>query len=103
MTLTMTHLPMEGYWESLWPNGLFSHELFHYQSQQLTQLQTANKALEYHALEAQSVVTDAATKAMSTVSQAILTNMLATTGNHSSRSAKAAELESFDGNRDKTK
>jgi len=62
----------------------------------------ANNALDYCALEAQSNVTDAAKKAVSCIAQAILTNMLTTTGSHLSRSAKVAVPESFNGNRDKT-
>src|SRR5882724_6106376 len=103
MILTMSHLLMEEYWESLGPNSPFLCELFHNQSQQLAQLQTANKALEDHALEAQSNITNAAAKAEASVAQAILTNMPATMGNHLLRSAKVAKLESFNGNRDKTK
>jgi len=102
MTLTMSHLLMEEFWELLGPNGPFLCKLFHNQSQQLAQLQTANNALEDHALEAQSDITNAATKAASSVAQVILTNMPATMGSHSLRSAKADEVESFDRNRDKT-
>ena len=87
------------YWESLGPNGPFLHELFHNQSQQLTQVQTANNALEDHTMEAQTNILDAVAKTMLTVAQAILTNM--PTGSHSSRGARAAEPESFDGSRDK--
>ena len=102
MTFTMSHLLMEEYWELLGPNGPFLCKLFHNQSQQLAQLQMANNVLKDHALEAQSDVTDAAEKVMSSVAQAILTNMPATLGSHSLRSAKVAKLESFNGNRDKT-
>jgi len=56
----MSHHLTEEYWESLGCNSPFLHELFHNQSQQLTQLQTANNSLEDHALEAKSNVTDAA-------------------------------------------
>jgi len=59
--------------------------------------------LKDHALEAQSDITNVATKATSSVAQAILTNMLTTMGSHLLRSAKVAKPESFDGNRDKTK
>ena len=57
----------------------------------------ANNVLEDHALEAQGDVTDAATKATSSVAQVILTNMPAMTGSHSLRNAKP---ECFDGSRD---
>src|SRR5882724_8359599 len=53
MTLTMSHHLTEEYWESLGPSGPFLCELFHNQSQQLAQLQTANNVLKGHALEAQ--------------------------------------------------
>jgi len=61
--------------------------------------QTANNALEDHAIEAQTDISEVAAKAMSAVAQAILTNML--TGSHSSRGTRAAEPVSFDGSRDK--
>src|SRR5882724_9976286 len=95
----MSHLLTEEYWESLGPNSPFLCKIFHNQSQQLTQLQTANNALEDHAMEAQTDITDAVAEAMLAVVQAILMNM--PTGGHSSRGARAAELESFYGSRDK--
>jgi len=102
MTLTMSHLTEESC-ESLGPNGQFLCELFNNQSQQLAQLQTANNIFKDHTMEAQGDVTDAAAKATSSVAQVILTNMPAMTGSHLSRSTKAAELESFNGSRDKPK
>jgi len=89
MTLTMSHILTEEYWESLGPNGPFLCKLFHNQSQQLAQLQMANNSLKGHVLAAQSDITDATAKAMSSVAQAILTNMLATTGSHSLKSTKS--------------
>src|SRR5882724_11412883 len=103
MTLTMSHHLTEEYWESLGPNSPFLCELFHNQSQQLAQLQTANNVLKDHALETQCNVTDAAAKAALSVTQAILTNMLAMIRGCSLRNAKAAEPESFNGSRDKAK
>ena len=50
-------------------------------------------------MEAQTDISDAMAKAMLAVAQAILMNM--PTGSHSSRGARAAEPESFDGIRDK--
>jgi len=91
---TSHHLTDE-HWDSLGPNGPFLCNLFHNQSQQLTQIQTANNTLEDHALEAQGDVTDAATKATSAVAQAILTNM--PSGSHLSISTNAPEPESFNG------
>jgi len=60
--MTMSHQLMDEYWESLGPNGPFLCELFHNQSQQLTQLQTTNNTLHNRTLEAQSDITDAAPK-----------------------------------------
>src|SRR5882672_5985383 len=95
----MSHCLTEEYWESLGPNGPFLHELFHTQSQQLSQLQTANNMLEDHAMEAQTDISDAAAKATLAVVQVILMNM--PTGSDSPRGTRAAKLESFDGSRDK--
>jgi len=52
-----------------------------------------------HAIESQTDILDAAAKAASAIVQAILMNM--PTGIHLARGAQAAELESFDGSRDK--
>ena len=95
----MSHHLTDDYWELLGPNSPFLCQLFHDQSQQLTQLQTANIVLEDHTMEAQTKVLDAVAKAASAIVQAILTNM--PTGSHSSRGTREAKLESFDGSRDK--
>src|SRR5882724_5852496 len=50
-------------------------------------------------MEAQSNIMDAAAKATSAIAQAILTNM--PTGSHLSRGVKVADLECFNGSRDK--
>src|SRR5882724_5804951 len=102
MTLTMSHLTEE-YWESPGPNSLFLYELFHNQSKQLTQLRMASNMLKDHALEAQGDVTNATAKAMLSVAQAIITNMPTATGSCSSITTQVAELESFNGSRDKAK
>jgi len=65
----MSHLLTEEYWELLGPNDPFLHENFHNQSQQLTQLQTANNALEDCAMEAQTDISDAVAKAMLAIVQ----------------------------------
>src|SRR5882672_2627973 len=96
---TMSHHLTEEYWESLGPNSPFLSEIFNTQSQQLAQLQSVNNVLEDCAMDTQTDISDAAAKAASAVVQAILTNML--TGSHSPRGARAAELESLDGSRDK--
>ena len=83
----MSHLLTEEYWELLGPNGPFLCKLFHNQSQQLAQLQMANNALKDGALEAQSDITEAATKATSSIAQAILTNVPATTGSQIGRAS----------------
>ena len=59
--------------------------------------------LEDPSLEAQGDVTTAAAKATSSVAQVITTNMQAMTRSCSSRNARAAEPESFEGSRDKAK
>jgi len=97
---TMSHHLTEEYWESLGPNGPFLPELFHTQSQKLTQLQSANNVLEDCTMDTQADVSDAAAaKAASAVVQAVLTNM--PMGSHLPRGARAAKLESFNRSRDK--
>jgi len=73
--MTMSHHLTDDYWESLGPNSPLLGKIFHNQAQQLIQLQMANNALEDCALEAQSDAMDAASKAVSSVVQVILTNM----------------------------
>ena len=94
--VTLSHRRILGVTRTQWP---LLHELFHTQSQQLAQLQTANNTLEDHAIEAQTDILDAAAKVTSTVVQEILMNML--TGSHSPRGTRAAKPESFYGSRDK--
>ena len=91
----MSHCLTEEYWELLGPNSPFLRELFHTQSQQLTQLQTTNNALEDHTIEAQTNILDVVPKAASAIVWAILTNM--PTRSHLSRGARAAKPESFYG------
>ena len=95
----MSHHLIEEYWELLGPNGLFLHEIFHTQSKQLAQLQSANNVLKDHTMDTQTDISDATTKATSAIAQAILMNML--TSSHLPRGARAAKPESFDGSRDK--
>jgi len=61
----------------------------------------ANSTLEDNSLEAWSDTMDAATKAVLSIAQAILTNMLY--GGHLLRSNRDVEPESFNGSRDKAK
>ena len=55
----MSHHLINEYWVLLGPNGPFLGKLSPNQSEQLTQLQTTNNALEDHAMEAQTNVLDA--------------------------------------------
>ena len=99
---TMSHQLPDEYWESLGPNGPFLHELFHNQLQLVTQLQVANNDLQTRVMDTPDDVANAASQAMSAVARTILTNAQAHTGGQSSRNAKAADPEAFDGSRGKT-
>src|SRR5882724_11472853 len=99
---TMSHQLPDEYWESLGPNSLFLHELFHNQSQLVTQLQVANNDLQTQVMDAPDDIANAASQAMSAVAQMILTNMQAPTGGQPSRNAQAADPETFDWSRGKT-
>src|SRR5882724_6355960 len=100
---TMSHQLPDEYWESLGPNGPFLWELFHNQSQLVTQLQAANNDLQTRVMDAPDDVAKAASQAASAVARTILTNAQAPTGGQSSRNAKAADPEAFDRSRGKTK
>ena len=98
----MSHQLTKEFGDSLGLQGLFLHKLFHDHSQLIAQLQMANSALEDCEMDTQRDVSNVATRAMCSVAQTILMNLL--TGSHLSWSAKAAEPESFDRrSRDKTK
>src|SRR5882724_8467693 len=94
---TMSHQLPDKYWESLGPNGLFLHELFHNQSQLVTQLQVAINDLQTRVMDAPDNIANAASQAALAVARTILTNMQAPAGGQSSRNAKAADPEAFDG------
>src|SRR5882724_4871900 len=94
-------LPYE-YWDSPGLNGPFLCELFHNQSQLVAQLQAANNDLQTQVMDAPDDVANAASQAMSAVARKILTNAHTPTGGQSSRNAKAADLEAFDGSQGKT-
>src|SRR5882724_10812413 len=94
---TMSHQLPDEYWESLGPNSPFLRELFHNQSQLVMQLQVANNDLQTRVMDAPDDVANAASQAMSAVARTILTNMQAPTGGQSSRNAKAAVPEAFNG------
>jgi len=70
----MSHQLTDNFWDSLGPQGLVLCELFHKQSRLITQLQLANNILRDQAMQAQDDVTNAATKAVAAVAQAILGN-----------------------------
>jgi len=99
---TMSHQLPDEYWESLGPNGPFLRELFHNQSQLVMQLQAANNDLQTRVMDTSDDIANVASQAASAVAQTILTNMQAPTGGQSSRNAKAADPEAFDGSRGKT-
>jgi len=99
---TMSHQLPDEYWESLGPNSPFLCELFHNQSQLVAQLQVANNDLQTQVMDALDDVANVASQAALAVAQTILTNAHAHTGGQSSRNAKAANPEAFDGSRGKT-
>jgi len=99
--MVMSHHLTDEYWDLLGPNSPFLCQLFHDQSQQLTQLQTANNPLEDHAMEAKTNVSYTEAKATLAIVQAILMTM--PTGSHFPRGSRAAKPESCDGSRDKAK
>src|SRR5882724_12372108 len=68
----MSHQLPDEYWESLGPNGPFLRELFHNQSQLVTQLQAANNDLETQVMDALDDVANVASQAMSAVAQTVL-------------------------------
>ncbi len=96
-------LPNE-YWESLGPNGPFLWSLFMSQHEQVQQLRETTMFLQSRVTNTHDDITNVASAA-SAVAQAITTNPQASipVQSHSSRNAKAAEPESFDGNWEKTK
>jgi len=79
----------------LGPNGPFLWSLFHNQSQLIKQLQAFNAALKACIVDNQDDVSNATSRVVSAMAQAILMNMPI-------RSIRVAELESFDDSRDKT-
>src|SRR5882724_10462674 len=94
---TMSHQLPDEYLESLGPNSPFLHELFHNQWQLVVQLQVANNDLQTWVMDAPDDVANAASQAVLAVARTILTNVQAPTGGQSSRNAKAANPEAFDG------
>src|SRR5882724_11626413 len=90
---TMSHQLPDEYWDLLGPNGPFLHELFHNQSQLVTQLQVANNNLQTWMLDTPDDVANAASQAASAVAWMILTNVQALTGGQPTRNTKAASPE----------
>ena len=92
----MSHQLPDKYWELLGPNSPFLCELFHNQSQLVTQLQAANNDLQTWVMDAPDDVANVASQAMLAVAQTILTNIQVPTGGQLTRNAKAADPETFD-------
>ena|SRR5882724_9819328 len=95
LTTTMSHQLTDDFWDLLGPEDLFQCKLFHKQSKLIAQLQIANNAIEDQVMQAQDDITDAATKAVSAVAQAILGNSPAVS--HLSWTTKAVEPENIYG------
>ena len=93
----MSHQLPDEYWGSLGPNSPFLHELFHNQSQLVTQLQAANNNLQTRMLDTPDNVANAASQAALAVAWTILTNIQVPTGGQPMRNAKAANPETLDG------
>src|SRR5882724_2372068 len=92
----MSHQLLDKYWDSLGPNGPFLCELFHNQSQLVTQLQVANNDLQTRVMDAADNVANAASQAASAVACTILTSMQTSGGGQLTRNAKASDPEPFD-------
>ena len=96
-------LPNE-YWESLGQNGPFLRSLFKGQHEQLQQLRESNAFLQTRVADTRDDITNVATA--SAVAQVIATNPQANipvqTLHNPTQSAKAADPEPFNGNRDQT-
>ena len=98
-------LPNE-YWESLGQNDPFLWSLFMGQQEQVQQLWESNAFLQSRVTDMCDDITNVASATASAVAQAVVANPQASIPTQSShnpvRSAKAADPEPFDGNRDKT-
>ena len=98
-------LPNE-YWVSLSQNSPFLWSLFEGQHEQLQQLKESNAFLQSRVTDTRDDITNVASATASAVAQAIATNPQASipvqTSHNPTRSAKAADPELFDGNRDQT-
>ena len=95
------------YWESLSQNSPFLQSLFEGQHEQLQQLRESNAFLQTQVADTCDDITNVASATASAVAQAITTNPQASipvqTSHNPTRSAKAANPEPFNGNRDQTK
>src|SRR5882724_9677852 len=91
----MSHQLLDKYWDSLGPNGPFLCELFHNQSQLVTQLQVTNNDLQTRVMDATDDVANAASQAASAVACTILTSVQMLTGGHPTRNAKVSDPEPF--------
>ena len=94
------------YWESLSQNGPFLWSLFKGQHEQLQQLKELNAFLQTQVADTHDDITNVASATASAVAQAITMNPQASipvqTSHNPTRSAKAANPEPFDANRDQT-
>jgi len=93
----MSHQLPDEYWDLLGTNGPFLHEIFHNQSQLVMQLQVTNNNLQTWMLDALDDVANVASQAALAVAQMILTNIQTPAGGQSTRNAKVADPETFDG------
>src|SRR5882724_7583750 len=98
----MSHQLPDKYWDSLGLNGPFLCELFHNQSQLVTQLQAANNDLQTQVMDAPDDIANAASQAVSAVAHTILTSMQMSAGGQLTRNAKASDPEPFDGSWEST-
>src|SRR5882724_6154557 len=71
----MSHQLPDEYWELLVLNSPFLCELFHNQSQLVTQLQAANNDLQTQVMDAPDDIANAASQAASAVACTILTSI----------------------------
>ena len=95
------------YWESLGQNSPFLWSLFKGQHEQLQQLKESNAFLRTRVTDTHNDITNVVSAMASAVAQAITMNTQASrpiqTSHNPTQSAKAANPELFDGNRDQTK
>src|SRR5882724_8573454 len=92
----MSHQLPDKYWDSLGLNGPFLCELFHNQSQLITQLQVTNSNLQTQVMDTPDNVANVASQAALAVAHTILTSMQTSARGQLTRNAKASDPEPFD-------